>query len=203
MPDAREIPDGGLVARVASGDLVAFDVLYDRYQHVVYRFARAMTGSHDAAEDITQEVFVALFTDAERYDERRAAFSTYLYGMVRNLSRARLRKDRRLSLPGASSLTIESERDDPQVEIERAELAALVRRALLRIPSRYRELILLCDLHGLSYQEAAAVVESSVGAVRSRLHRGRQLLKLRMTGALTRPSRRSQPRVPTAIGCAT
>ena len=180
-PNPVETPDSALLDLATAGDLEAFAALYRRYQQIVYRFARAMTGSADAAEDITQEVFVALLTQAGRYDPERAAFATYLYGMVRNLSRARLRREsRRLSVETFVLGGAESREDDPASRIENDETVTAVRRALGRLPSRYRELIVLCDLHGLSYQEAAVVVEASVPAVRSRLHRGRQLLKLRV-----------------------
>src|SRR6185295_4539150 len=98
MPSDREAPtspEKGLLERAAAGDVSAFEPIYQRYQHVVYRFGLAMTGSRDAAEDIAQEVFVTLVRDLGRYDSRRASFSTYLYGIVRNLSRERLRRDRR------------------------------------------------------------------------------------------------------------
>lgn len=181
-PVVSDPPDSLLLERAAAGDAEAFGALYGRYQHVIYRFARAMTGSADAAEDITQEVFVALLDDAGRYDAARATFSTYLYGIVRNLSRARLRRDRRrLSVETIGLVRPDVVSHDPSITIEWEELVASMRRALARLPSRYRELIVLCDLHGLSYQEAAVVVNASVGAVRSRLHRGRQLLKLRLT----------------------
>jgi DNA-directed RNA polymerase specialized sigma24 family protein len=88
-------PDGDLLQRAASGDREAFGLIYRRYQDVVYRFGRSMTGCPTAAEDITQEVFVALFRDLARYDAGRASFTTYLYGIVRNLSRERLRRERR------------------------------------------------------------------------------------------------------------
>jgi RNA polymerase sigma-70 factor (ECF subfamily) len=183
-PNPAETSDSALLDLATAGDLDAFAALYRRYQQVVYRFARAMTGSADAAEDITQEVFIALLTQAGRYDPERAAFATYLYGMVRNLSRARLRREsRRLSVETFVLGGTESREDDPASRIENDETVTAVRRALGRLPSRYRELIVLCDLHGLSYQEAAVVVEASVPAVRSRLHRGRQLLKLRFANS--------------------
>jgi RNA polymerase sigma-70 factor, ECF subfamily len=174
--------DVALLADAVRGDLEAFGTLFRRHQQRVYRFARAMTGSSDAAEDITQEVFVVLLTDAGRFDPSRAAFTTYVYGIVRNLSRHRVRRDR----PGLSldellreGRDIDAD-DDPSRLVEGAELAGAVRRALIALPSRYRELIVLCDLHDLSYEEAADVVGASVGAVRSRLHKGRTLLRLRL-----------------------
>jgi RNA polymerase sigma-70 factor (ECF subfamily) len=174
--------DVALLAEAGRGDLEAFGTLYRRHQQRVYRFARAMTGSNDAAEDITQEVFVVLLTDAGRFDPARAAFTTYVYGIVRNLSRHRMRKTR--TGPSLDEL-VRDGRDvdadgDPARLVEGAELAGVVRRALASLPSRYRELIVLCDLHDLSYEEAAVVVRASVGAVRSRLHKGRQLLRVKL-----------------------
>lgn len=174
--------DVALLAEAGRGDLEAFGTLYRRHQQRVYRFARAMTGSNDAAEDITQEVFVVLLTDAGRFDPARAAFTTYVYGIVRNLSRHRMRKAR--TGPSLDELMRDGgDRDadgDPARLVENAELAGVVRRALASLPSRYRELIVLCDLHDLSYEEAGVVVRASVGAVRSRLHKGRQLLRLKL-----------------------
>jgi RNA polymerase sigma-70 factor (ECF subfamily) len=181
-PSPEGPADRELLQAAGGGDLAAFAALYGRYQHLVYRYARAMTGCADVAEDVTQDVFVALIADLARYDESRAAFGTYLYGIVRNLSRERLRRDRRrLSLHGLSLIGREpSYIADPSGDLEDAQRAVEVRRALGKLPSRYRELIILCDLHGLSYSDAAAVVGTSVPAVRSRLHRGRQLLRLRL-----------------------
>jgi RNA polymerase sigma-70 factor (ECF subfamily) len=174
--------DVALLADAGRGDLEAFGTLYRRHQQRVYRFARAMTGSNDAAEDITQEVFVVLLTDVGRFDPSRAAFTTYVYGIVRNLSRHRMRKTRiGPSLDELMRNGGDIDRDDdPARLVEGAELAGVVRRALASLPSRYRELIVLCDLHDLSYEEAGVVVHASVGAVRSRLHKGRQLLRLKL-----------------------
>jgi RNA polymerase sigma-70 factor (ECF subfamily) len=177
-PIIPESPDAARIERAKAGDPDAFAEIYRQYQHVVYRFGCAMTGSEAAAEDITQETFVSLFRDLRRYDPQRASFTTYLYGIVRNLSRERLRRDRRfLSLDFLSARRAPSESADPAAILEGAELVAHVREALRRVPLRYRELIILCDLHDLSYAEAAAATGVSTAAVRSRLHRGRQLLR--------------------------
>jgi RNA polymerase sigma-70 factor (ECF subfamily) len=170
--------DDALLAAAAAGDAEAFGTLYARYQHVVYRFALAMAGTTDAAEDVTQDVFLALLDDGCGFDGSRARFSTYLYGIVRNLCRRRLRR-----LSRAHTLRLEAGEHELAPggrfvdHLADAERAASVRRALTRIPSRYREVIVLCDLHDLSYADAAAVIRASVPAVRSRLHRGRHLLR--------------------------
>ena len=81
----------------------------------------------------------------------------------------------------------------PPDRLADAELASVVRRALARLPSRYRELILLCDLHDRSYAEAAQIVGASVPAVRSRLHRGRHLLRNAVSSQLARPALELRP----------
>lgn len=178
--------DGDLVQRAASGDLDAFTEIFRRYHHVVQRFARTMTGCPAAAEDVSQEVFVAVFRDLARYEPNRAAFTTYLYGIVRNLSRERIRKEGRFSpldeLGRDSAHAIYC--NDPCDALEGFELAAQVRRTLATLPPRYRELIVLCDLHGLSYAKAALVARIPTSSVRSRLHRGRQLLRRRLARAI-------------------
>lgn len=185
-PNRPAPPDPELLRRAAAGEVEAFTEIYHRYRQVIYRFACAMTGCAAAAEDVTQDVFVALVRDLAKYDAERASFTTYLYGIVRNLSRERLRRDRRfLSLDALRPDRRASGAADPMAALEGAELAGQVRQALRRLPAQYRELILLCDLHGLSYADTALVVSISTSAVRSRLHRGRQLLR-RQLSRLTR-----------------
>src|SRR5688572_25287973 len=87
--------DQALVERTAAGDREAFAALYRRHQGAVYRFARLMTGSPAAAEDIVQEVFLVLMKDAARYETERAALTTYLFGVARRVTRRRLLRERR------------------------------------------------------------------------------------------------------------
>jgi RNA polymerase sigma-70 factor, ECF subfamily len=178
MPNA----DADLVGRAAAGDKEAFGAIFERYQHLVYRFARAMTGSPDAAEDVTQEVFVVLIRELHRYQPERAVLSTYLYGIARNVSRDRLRRDRRLLsfLTRSVMPTASIQPDDPFANVAAAEIGTEVRRALTRIPVKHREVVVLCDLHGLSYAEVASVLRTTTAAVRARLHRARHLLRQRL-----------------------
>jgi RNA polymerase sigma-70 factor, ECF subfamily len=179
-----EPTDYELLRRAADGERQAFELVYQRYQQVVYRFARAMTGRPDAAEDVTQEVFIALIKELPRYDPARAGFTTYLYGIARNLSRDRWRRARKRLALEATGLARHSTSDDPFELIERAQTATQVHRALRGLPLRYREVIILCDLHGLAYAEAALVVRSSVSGVRARLHRARHLLRQKLSRLL-------------------
>ena len=181
--DGAESSDVDLLRRAAAGDRDSFGLVFQRYQHVVYRFARAMTGSDEIAKDVTQEVFVVLIRQLARYNPERAAFGTYLYGVARNVSRERLRRDRRfLSLSSnVGSWHSESRSDDPFERMANAETNAQMRCALARLPVKYREVLILCDLHNLAYAEAAAILRTSTSTVRSRLHRARQLLRERLS----------------------
>jgi RNA polymerase sigma-70 factor, ECF subfamily len=179
-----EPTDFELLRRAAEGERQAFELVYHRYQQVVYRFARAMTGCPDAAEDVTQEVFIALIKELPRYDPARAGFTTYLYGIARNLSRDQWRRTQRRLALEAVGLERRRTTDDPFDLLERAQTATQVQCALRGLPLRYREVIILCDLHGLAYAEAALVVRSSVSGVRARLHRARQLLRRKLSRLL-------------------
>jgi RNA polymerase sigma-70 factor (ECF subfamily) len=179
-PGQSDPTDYDLLRRAAGGERQAFELVYRRYHQAVYRFARAMTGRPDAAEDVTQEVFIALIKELPRYDPARAGFTTYLYGIARNLSRDQWRRAQRRLLLETIGLERRRTTDDQFHLLEGAQTAAQVRRALRALPLRYREVIILCDLHGLAYAEAALVVRSSVSAVRARLHRARHLLRQKL-----------------------
>ena len=181
-------PDDTLLMALGQGDRDAFVTLYRRYHEIVHRFAFQMSGSDTVAEDITQETFLALTSGARRYDASQAKFSTYLYGIVRHLTRRRLRRDRVfVTITGANADRWQA--SEPLVEQALVEAASAqqtierVRRAVLSLPPRYREVVVLCDLHGKSYGDAAAIVGCSLGTVRSRLHRSRALLRQKLASA--------------------
>ena len=136
MQDAAS-PDIDLMRRTAAGDRDAFASLYRMHHATVYRFARLMTGSTTTAEDIVQEVFLALMRDASRYDPARASLTTYLYGSARHHTRRRLLRDRflvrledqaDLCLPAASATAAE--------DLIRQRDVQHVRRAIVRLPAR-------------------------------------------------------------------
>jgi len=144
-PSGREVSDRDLVSRAAAGDTDAFGAIFERYQHVVYRFARAMTGLAHAAEDITQETFIVLIRELPRYAPERSSLSTYLYGIARNLSRDRARRERRfLALDAVEPRSPASpQAGDPFERIADAQMDAAVRDALATLPARFREAVIL------------------------------------------------------------
>src|SRR5215210_274694 len=88
------LTDEELLPLMAAGDVAAFENLYERRHANVYRFALRMSGSESIAEDVTQDVFMALMRDAHQFDPSRGSVSTYLYGMTRNRVLRRLERDR-------------------------------------------------------------------------------------------------------------
>lgn len=182
-PLPNDPTDDQLVARVGARDATALSLLFHRRQADVYRVAMLMTGSPAAAEDVTQDVFLAVMHDASRFEPGRAPVIAWLCGIARNHARRRLQRDRRMlplpdqpeSLAGAPVMQADQVR-----ELSNAEQIEVLRRAVLTLPVRYREVLVLCDLQELSYADAALALECSIGTVRSRLHRGRALLTAKM-----------------------
>jgi RNA polymerase sigma-70 factor (ECF subfamily) len=181
---ALEPTDRDLIGRTAAGDREAFAELYRRHHAAVYRFARSMTGSGSMAEDVVQEVFLVLMRNASRYDATRSTLSTYLYGVARHHTRRRLSRERRfVTLEDRAVESSEALRECMSAEVEHRHELRRLRWAIVSLPSRYREVIVLCDLHDVTYADAAATIGCAVGTVRSRLHRARLLLGTKMRRA--------------------
>ncbi len=160
--------DYELLVEMLSGDEEAFTALYRRRQGPVYRFALQMTGSVVIAEDVTQEVFMALLSKTARYDPARGSLPSFLYGVARNLVLRRIEK--------TAEIEDYAGPEDILDDLTRRETVENVRRAVLSLPPVYREAVVLCDLQDTSYEEAAAVLDCPIGTVRSRLNRGRSML---------------------------
>ena len=184
--------DEALLARVAAGDAEALAALFRRRQQNVYRFALHLTGSPSVADDVTQDVFVAVIRDAGRFEPGRATVPAWLCGIARNYVRRRLAVDR-----GTASIESEDGLEaalpaagpDPLQDLTSVEAIEALRRAVLSLPLRYREVIVLCDLQELSYADVAAALDCPVGTVRSRLSRGRALLTAKMLAEQERSER--------------
>jgi RNA polymerase sigma-70 factor, ECF subfamily len=183
-----EPTDADLVERMASGDREAFAALFRRHQATVFRFSRQMLGSREAAEDVTQEVFMALARNAPRYQPSLGSLSTYLYGIARYLVLQRHKRNRSHIEVDVADLNDDQSRVlatsiDPLGDLSRARAIRGLRLEILRLPVHYREAIVLCELNGRSYEEAASIVRCPVGTIRSRLSRARALLAERCRAA--------------------
>jgi RNA polymerase sigma-70 factor (ECF subfamily) len=178
-----ELNDGDLLRRMLAGDEHAFTALYRTHQAAIYRFARQMTGEAALADEVTQEVFLTLMREGRSFNARRGSLRAWLYGIARNCVRRCLERER-LYVGLNSEDREENTADLPDPCVPEDGLAGLgsretveqVRRAVQALPAAYREAVILCELHGLAYAEAAQIVGCPVGTVRSRLHRARELL---------------------------
>jgi RNA polymerase sigma-70 factor (ECF subfamily) len=211
MAEPLETRDVELLRRLAAGDHDAFLEFYRRHQGGLYRYAMHMSGSPQSAADVVQDTFLTLIRHTGKYDEQKGTPAAFLFGIARNhLRRLREKEGRYVPLseelgqglsnggsgdPGHFNGNGHSPVRVGQAEmilegLERAEIAELLREAILTLPDHYREPVTLCDLEGKSYGEAAALLVCPVGTVRSRLNRARSILldKLRSARVGARPN---------------
>ena len=189
MPIAPHPREDDLLRRAVRGDQEAFARIYRAHQATLYRFALRMTGSTWMAEEMVQEVFLTLLRQPGSFDPARGALGAFLFGIARNHLRKQFSRlpheiplDVEGELPPGARPVAESGSSamNPAAWAEQRQQAEQVRRAVLELPEEFREAVVLCDLEELSYEEAARLLDCPLGTVRSRLHRGRALLLVRL-----------------------
>jgi RNA polymerase sigma-70 factor (ECF subfamily) len=171
--------DERLLNRASRGDEAAFLLLYERHRDAVFRFAYRLLGSVGLAEDVTHDCFLSLLRQPAKFDSTRASLRTYLLAATRNLSLKHFRRTGGEVL--AEELTDElrmPEGAEPLRQLLDAELSSEVQRAIESLPPLQREALVLFEFEELSLAEIADVVGADVGAVKARLHRARQRLKV-------------------------
>jgi RNA polymerase sigma-70 factor (ECF subfamily) len=149
-----------------------------RYADVVYTMAYRLTGDDEEARDLAQDVLLRLHKGLRRY--REGNFEGWLYRTTVNAFRDRLRKRKRLredELPEDVGPRFASPVAVVEEAVQQAELHEVVQRAIVKLPPEYREVVVLRDLEGRSYDEIADILEIPPGTVRSRIHRGREALR--------------------------
>jgi RNA polymerase sigma factor (sigma-70 family) len=177
----RASDDDALVAALRRGDAAAARIVYERHGAAVHRFARAMTRTRSLAEDIVHDTFVQFLARPDRFDSERGPLIAWLLG----IARIRLRRVQAASAASdaADAPTVEEVGASLEDTAAHAEVIDRVRSAILALPLRHREVITLCDLQELPYAIVADVLDCPVGTVRSRLHRARALLAIRLTAS--------------------
>jgi RNA polymerase sigma-70 factor, ECF subfamily len=189
----------GLIARLRRGDTLALDILMDRHAGQVYRVAYGITRSEGDAEEVVQDVFLALFRKVESF-EGRAALASWLYRVATNAALIKRRGKRyqvEVKLEDLEDLLPQFREDGhrdgdrtwlladwsqaPDDELISEETRAVVQQAIDALPDHYRAIVLLRDIEGLSNEEVAAILGESVASVKSRLHRARMALRELLT----------------------
>ncbi len=196
-----EDPDSRLVERAQAGDARAFEALVRRYERWVFTLTLRMVGDRDEAEDLAQDVFVKAYAGLSGF-RGASRFSTWLYAIASNHCLNDLASRARRPLTESSLRPAGSEADDPPglVErladespradalLERQETVRQVQDALLQLTEEHRLILVLREIQGLSYEEIAETLGAEVGTVRSRLHRARLALRLRLRPVLAERS---------------
>ena len=182
-----DLPDETLMQQIARNDTAAFDRLFRRHRRAVFSYALRMVVDRPAAEDLTQECFLRVWRARERY-QATAAFRTWLFTIARRLALDELkRRETHPTVLAAditddeeSAGTIESlarvESANPQETVMARELARELDRTLRELPEEFREVAILRDVEGLSYDEIAGVLGCPLGTVKSRLYAARKRL---------------------------
>lgn len=183
-------PDRALASRAAAGDIRAFNDLVRLYQRRVFGVALRMLGDRMEAEDVAQEVFVALHGALKGF-RAESQLSTWIYRITRNhcLNRIKYltRRGRKAMSAAASGLAADGSGEDPLSRIsssdpsparvlETQQDTATLKAALLRLSPEQRDLVVLREVEQLSYEEMADITGLPVGTIKSRLHRARAAL---------------------------
>jgi RNA polymerase sigma-70 factor (ECF subfamily) len=193
MPLTNPAEDLSLLNEMRRGNAAAFEALYRRHQGPLYRFALLRCGSPDTAADVVQEIFLALLADSLKFDPMRGALQGFLFGVARNLVLKREEANGRYvsmtrnsdgdgDRDGEEDMTVDPG-PQPVDQLLANETAETVRRALQSLAAHYRDVVILYEMHDLSYVEIAQICNIDIGTVRSRLSRARAKLA-EMLGAV-------------------
>jgi RNA polymerase sigma-70 factor, ECF subfamily len=166
--------DAALIAKVATGNRLAMQVLFARHHARVYRFIFRLLGSEAAAEDLTSEVFLGVWRHAHRF-EARSSVTTWLLAIARYKALAELRRRPELACDEAAAQTSDPA-DDPEATFAIKHRGEIVRDCLGRLSRRHREVIDLVYYHGKSVQEAAAILGIPGNTVKTRMFHARKNL---------------------------
>jgi RNA polymerase sigma-70 factor (ECF subfamily) len=186
------VDDAGLIALARRGDAVAFSRLFGGFERPIFRYAAHMCG-RDAADDVVQDTFLAVLRGPGQYDSSKGTVGSYLFGIARHFVLKRLKACERATfelneddlpdgLPAGALAKARGLAETPSVldSLSRDETIMTVRAAVASLPAPYREVVVLCELQEMSYVDAAAIVQCPVGTVRSRLHRAKVMLTMKL-----------------------
>lgn len=183
--------DHALLEGTLAGDEDAFAELVGRYRNQITSYIYRMVNDYDTAVDLAQETFIRVYRAAARYQTTHA-FSTYIYRIATNVAISELRKRKRRRLVSLTGLLTSPDGEElmdfqpvdekplQDIALIDAEKRAVIKRAISTLPDRYRAPLVLRDVEGKSYDEIAAILETSEGTVKSRINRARNFLRDKM-----------------------
>ncbi|HEX3157802.1 MAG TPA: sigma-70 family RNA polymerase sigma factor [Gemmatimonadaceae bacterium] len=179
----RTLDDSAVVTAFLGGEERAFQELVERYQTRLLNFVFRTIGDREKAEDLVQEVFIRVYRHLHRFD-RSKKFSTWIYTIASNLAKNELRNRSRNPLVLFQTIRKNWQDDDRPLQFEdnttrpddlyrKRHLRALVEGSVAQLPEHHREVFVLRELEGKSYEEIAEITSTNLGTVKSRLNRAR------------------------------
>lgn len=193
-----QVDDLVLVELVRKGDTAAFDELVSRYENKVYRLAIKLTRNEALAEEVLQEVFIRVYEKLDTF-RGESAFSSWLYRIAANACFAKLNLEKKHQHADLDEITPQAEQalrelqeagpEAPDRSLLSREALEVINRSIERLPEDFRVVILMRDVEGMDNEEVARILDLSVPAVKSRLHRARLLLRKRLAGYFDREAR--------------
>jgi RNA polymerase sigma-70 factor (ECF subfamily) len=184
-PIALPVPDDELVRRVQAGNAEAFEELVRRYERKVYNITYRLLGNEQDASEALQDAFLRAYRFLPKF-QFKSSFYTWLYRIATNVSLSRLRSrekvetvsiDQPVGESGDVALEIPDYKYTPERLMQQREMKQALQDAVDALPEDYRSVVVLRDLEDLSNEEVRKVLNLSVAAVKSRLHRGRLVLR--------------------------
>lgn len=183
MESLKALDDGALVSEYLAGQPRAFEALVDRYQSRLLNFIYRTVGDRERAEDLVQEAFIRVHRHLARFD-RSKKFSTWIYTIASNLAKNELRNRSRNPIVLFQTMTSGWDDEERPLEFEdtqsrpddlfrKRHVRALVEQTVAQLPKHHREVFVLRELEGRSYEEIAEITRCNLGTVKSRLNRAR------------------------------
>lgn len=195
-PNAPSAEERALIERLRSGDYEAFDAIFRRYVNKVYRQVLRLVGNDAEAEEIVQEVFLAVYQKCNSF-RGDAAFSTWLYSLAMNACLTRLRRRKRIKEISLDGFLPRYRRDghhqvrpvfnwsdEVECRLEKDELRELLQNAIDQLPPMEKAVIILSDVEGVPDRDISETLGLSIPAVKARLHRARLFLRGKLADAL-------------------
>jgi len=181
---AKALPaDEELIARFQAGDVYAYEQLVRRYKEPLLNFVFRFIGDLVEAEDIVQDTFYRVYKNKHYYKEV-AKFSTWIYTIAGNLAKTELRRRRRKRFFSINKESINEKeveipdlKSDPEVETNTIVTEKIIQQAIGKLPQKFRQVIVLRDIQGFSYEEISSIIKVPLGTVKSRVNRARLRLQ--------------------------
>lgn len=175
--------DEQLIFRFQQGDIDAFEELVRRYKDQLLNYVFRFVGNRSDAEDIVQETFLRVYKNKHYYKEI-AKFSTWVYTIAGNLAKTELRRRKRKKLLSVSNIMkddkdydIPDHNHNPEKAVDGSIKESIIQNAIDKLPPRFKEVIILRDVQGFSYEEISQILNIPLGTVKSRVNRGRLKLQ--------------------------